>query len=41
MLKSYGTVVVIPRAPLDKGAKYAVSMTANGKTYNWSFATAP
>jgi hypothetical protein len=41
VLKSYGTVVVIPRAPLDKGAKYAVSMTANGKTYNWSFATAP
>ena len=41
VLKSYGTVVVIPRAPLDQGAKYAVSMTANGKAYNWTFATAP
>jgi hypothetical protein len=41
VLKSYGTVVVIPRAPLDKGAKYAVSMTANGKSYNWTFSTAP
>ncbi len=41
VLKSYGTVVVIPRAPLDKGAKYAVSMTANGKQYDWSFSTQP
>jgi hypothetical protein len=41
VLKSYGTVVLIPRAPLDQGAKYAVSMTANGKQYNWTFATNP
>jgi pSer/pThr/pTyr-binding forkhead associated (FHA) protein len=41
VLKSYGTVVVIPRAPLGKGAKYAVSMSANGKRYDWSFSTAP
>jgi hypothetical protein len=41
VLKSYGTVVVIPRAPLDKGAKYAVSMTANGKQYDWTFSTQP
>jgi len=40
VLKSYGTAVVIPRAPLDKGAKYAVSMTANGRQYNWTFSTA-
>jgi uncharacterized protein YkwD len=41
ILKSYGTVVVIPRAPLDKGAKYAVSMSANGKQYDWTFSTRP
>ena len=41
VLKSYGTVVLIPRAPLEKGAKYAVSMTANGKQYNWTFAISP
>ena len=41
VLKSYGTVVVIPRAPLDKGAKYAVSMTANGKQYDWTFGIRP
>ncbi len=41
VLKSYGTVVLIPREPLDKGAKYAVSMTANGKQYNWTFAISP
>jgi hypothetical protein len=41
VLKSYGTVVVIPRAPLDKSAKYAVSMNANGKQYDWTFNTSP
>ena len=41
VLKSYGTVVVIPRAPLDKGAKYAVSMSANGKQYDWTFSIRP
>ena len=41
VLKSYGTVVVIPHAPLDKGAKYAVSMTANDKQYDWTFSTSP
>jgi hypothetical protein len=41
VLKSYGTVVLVPRAPLEKGAKYAVSMTANGKQYNWTFAITP
>ena len=41
VLKSNGTVVLIPRAPLDEGAKYAVSMTANGKRYNWTFTINP
>jgi len=41
VLKSYGTAVVIPRAPLDKGAKYTVSMTANGKQHDWTFSTQP
>jgi hypothetical protein len=41
VLKSYGTAVLIPRAPLDKGAKYAVSMSANGKRYDWTFSTRP
>jgi len=41
VLKSYGTVVVIPRAPLDKGAKYEVQMSANEKQYNWTFSTSP
>ncbi len=41
ILKSYGTVVVIPRAPLARGAKYAVSMSANGKQYEWTFSTRP
>jgi FHA domain/Cysteine-rich secretory protein family len=41
VLKSYGTVVVIPRAPLDKGAKYTVSIKANGKQYDWTFSTTP
>jgi hypothetical protein len=30
-------IVLIPRAPLDQWTKYAVSVTANGQTYNWSF----
>jgi hypothetical protein len=41
VLKSYGTVVIVPRAPLDKGAKYAVSMAANGKQYDWTFGIGP
>jgi hypothetical protein len=41
VLKSYGTVVLIPRAPLTKGAKYAVQMNANGKQYGWTFSITP
>jgi hypothetical protein len=32
---------LVPRAPLDKGAKYAVSMNANGKRYDWTFTINP
>jgi FHA domain/Cysteine-rich secretory protein family len=41
VLKSYGTVVIVPRAALDKGAKYVVSMTANGRPYDWTFGISP
>jgi uncharacterized protein YkwD len=41
VLKSYGTVVLIPRAPLTKGTKYAVQMNANGKQYDWTFSITP
>jgi FHA domain len=41
VLKAHGAVVVIPRRPLDKGATYRVSITANGKPYQWTFSVAP
>jgi hypothetical protein len=41
VLRNYATVVVIPRNPLARGAKYAVSITANGKRYDWTFSTRP
>ncbi len=41
ILHSFGGVVIIPRAPLDKGASYMISMTVNGWEYKWSFSTAP
>jgi uncharacterized protein YkwD len=37
ILKNSAAVVVIPRAPLDKGGKYSVSVTVNGKVYAWRF----
>jgi len=40
-MKNDGIVVLIPRDPLAKGAKYAVSMTANDKKYDCTFATRP
>ncbi len=40
VLKEHGAVVVIPRRPLDKGATYRVSITANGKPYQWTFSVA-
>ncbi len=41
VLRSNATVVVVPRKPLDQGARYAVSMTANGKRYDWTFSIRP
>lgn len=37
ILKAYGAVVLIPRAPLQPGANYDVSITARGQNYSWSF----
>jgi hypothetical protein len=39
-LRSSSAVVIVPRAPLRHGSRYAVSITANGATYAWSFAVA-
>lgn len=35
-----GAVVLMPREPLTPGASYAVSITADSKTYEWSFKVA-
>jgi len=40
VLFAAGAVVVIPRAPLKRGATYRVSMTASGKQYQWDFSIA-
>ncbi len=40
-LKFFGGVVIIPRYPLASGAKYSVSITVNGKQYDWTFSTHP
>jgi hypothetical protein len=37
VLNARDAVVVIPRQPLTPGARYTVSITANGQTYRWSF----
>ena len=39
-LRGSGAVVLVPRAPLQPGARYAVSITANDATYAWSFTVA-
>lgn len=36
-LRNASAVVVVPRSPLRPGAHYSVSITANDKTYAWSF----
>ncbi len=41
VLQNYAAVVVIPRRPLEKGGKYAVSITADGKKYDWTFSITP
>ena len=37
LLKTWGAVILIPRAPLTSGTNYTVSITANEKDYEWSF----
>jgi uncharacterized protein YkwD len=39
-LRASGAVVIVPRAPLQPGSHYAVSITANDTTYAWSFTAA-
>jgi hypothetical protein len=36
-LRSSGAVVMIPRAPMKSGARYAVTISVNQQTYSWSF----
>ncbi len=40
VLHNFSTIVLLPRHPLAIGKTYAVSVTANGQTYEWSFMTA-
>ena len=37
MLAANGSVVVIPRRPLTRGATYSVRMTVNDHEYDWTF----
>lgn len=37
ILDSNDAIVLIPREPLVPGARYTVSVTANGRTHTWSF----
>jgi uncharacterized protein YkwD len=39
-LRIASAVVIVPREPLRPSSRYAVSITANGKTYAWSFTVA-
>ncbi len=39
-LSGRDALVIIPRQPLTPGAAYTVSLTANGKSYTWSFSVA-
>ena len=39
-LRSQGAVVIVPRSPLDVGARYDVIATVNGRDYKWSFSVA-
>lgn len=40
ILAGRDAVVLIPRAPLSPGATYTASLTADGRTYTWSFSIA-
>ncbi len=39
-LRNAGGIVIVPRAPLRPGSRYAVSITTNDVTYAWSFTAA-
>jgi pSer/pThr/pTyr-binding forkhead associated (FHA) protein len=39
-LRNASAVVIVPRAPLRPGSRYAASVTANGVPYTWSFTAA-
>ena len=40
-LKHYAAALIIPRASLQAGKSYSVSVTSGEKTYRWSFKTDP
>jgi FHA domain len=40
-LNGFGAVVIVPKDPLEPGATYRVSLTANNKKYQWQFGVAP
>ncbi len=37
ILRSQGAIVIVPRHPLEAGARYDVLATVNGRDYKWSF----
>jgi len=39
-LRSQGAVVIVPRQPLEPGARYDALVTVNGSDYKWSFGVA-
>ena len=41
ILKAFGAIVLVPKHRLLSKANYAVSVTAGGKQYRWSFTTYP
>jgi len=41
VLRDLGAIVLIPGEPLKTNTSYAVSITARGQAYTWSFKTAP
>jgi len=40
LLHSFGAVEIIPRHPLERGARYRVAMTVNDRAYEWTFSIA-
>ncbi|HXW82893.1 MAG TPA: hypothetical protein VEJ86_00670, partial [Candidatus Binataceae bacterium] len=40
LLHGFGAVELIPRHPLEKGARYRVALTVNDKPYEWDFSIA-